>query len=310
MPPAWRRCSCRRSSAPATRAGAVGSRPAGRGRVEDSVRRLVLVRLQPRPDDARHVAFGVIGQPPAWVAARRRRAPRATRASRNEVGNGPSRPGLRGSRRPVRGAGRGSGEGPPPFDGHESRRKPRSSSSRSTIESDHPPSRLVRRQEPQIRCPATLLPTLGVAGTNEESVRPRIEAIRVAELREVSPGQQRLLRRVLGEVEVAQDPARHGQEPIGDPGGKDGDASLSPAELGSRDRYPSPFRMNGIGSVRCSHGMGFPTSWELQSSVDRPFRIGRPRGSARWSRVPGHSGEQGSPSQFGDHAAVTGTVGT
>ena len=49
-----------------------------------------------------------------------------------------------------------------------------------------------------------------------------LEATWIAELRKVLPdGEQRLLRRVLGDIEVAQDPARHGQEPIGDLGGKD-----------------------------------------------------------------------------------------
>jgi hypothetical protein len=58
---------------------------------------------------------------------------------------------------------------------------------------------------------------------HEEPVRPRLEAGGVAELREVLPdGEQRLLRRVLGEVHVTQNPARHGKEPIGDVAGKEG----------------------------------------------------------------------------------------
>src|SRR6476661_9408236 len=78
-------------------------------------------------------------------------------------------------------------------------------------------SELVRRQEPKVRGPATFFPTLAVTGADEEPVRPGVEARRIAELREVLPGrEQRLLRRVLGEVHVAQDPARHGKKPIGD----------------------------------------------------------------------------------------------
>ena len=71
--------------------------------------------------------------------------------------------------------------------------------------------------------PATFLPSLGVAGAHEEPVRPGLKAGRVAELRKVPPDrEQRLLRRILGEVEVAQDPARHGKVPIGDLGRKEG----------------------------------------------------------------------------------------
>ena len=63
---------------------------------------------------------------------------------------------------------------------------------------------------------------LGVAGAHEEPVRPGVKARRVAELRKVPPdGQQRLLRRVLGEVDVAQDPVRHRVEPVA---GGDGEA--------------------------------------------------------------------------------------
>jgi hypothetical protein len=69
--------------------------------------------------------------------------------------------------------------------------------------------RLVRRHQPEVGRPATLLPTLGIAGVHEEPVRPGIEACRVAKLRKSLPdGEQRLLRRVLGEIDVAQDPAR------------------------------------------------------------------------------------------------------
>ena len=99
---------------------------------------------------------------------------------------------------------------------------------------------LVHRQQPEVRRPAALFPALGVAGAHEEPVRPGLEAGRVAELREVLPdGEQRLLRRVLGEIEVAQDPARHGKEPIGDLGGDEGVRLLvTVAGPGSRDRCP------------------------------------------------------------------------
>ena len=77
--------------------------------------------------------------------------------------------------------------------------------------------RFVNRQQPQVRRPPAGLPALGVAGTHEEPIRPGLEAGRVAELGKVLPdAEQRLLRGVLGEVDVAQDPVRHRKEPIRD----------------------------------------------------------------------------------------------
>jgi hypothetical protein len=50
---------------------------------------------------------------------------------------------------------------------------------------------------------------------NSDPVRPGVEALRVAEMRKVPPdGEQRLLRRVLGEAGVARDPVRHAVEPV------------------------------------------------------------------------------------------------
>lgn len=72
-----------------------------------------------------------------------------------------------------------------------------------------------------------MLPALGVASAHQEPVRPGLEACRVAQLWKVLPNaQQRLLRCVLGKVEVAQDPARHGQVLIRDLGGEVGKRRL------------------------------------------------------------------------------------
>ncbi len=62
------------------------------------------------------------------------------------------------------------------------------------------------------------------------SVRPSVKARRVAKLRQVPPDRdQRLLRRILGEIGVAQDPARHGEEPRREVGAASSPkASLSP----------------------------------------------------------------------------------
>ena len=57
--------------------------------------------------------------------------------------------------------------------------------------------------------------TFGVAGAHEEPVRPGVKARRVAKSRKVSPdAEQRLLRRILGEVGVAEDPLCHRVEPV------------------------------------------------------------------------------------------------
>ena len=121
------------------------------------------------------------------------------------------------------------------------------------------PHRLVSRQEAEIGCPAALLFRLGVAGANEEAIRPGVEARGVAKLRKVLPdAQQRLLRRILGKVEVAQDPARHGQVPIRDPGGKVGKCPLvSVLGLDHEIGIHAPSASVDIGRAVCRpHGMG------------------------------------------------------
>jgi len=75
-------------------------------------------------------------------------------------------------------------------------------------------NRFVNRQEAKVGWPVPLPATFGVAGAHEEPVRPGVKTRRIAKLGEVSPdGQQRLLRRVLGEMDVAQDPVSHRVKP-------------------------------------------------------------------------------------------------
>ena len=51
---------------------------------------------------------------------------------------------------------------------------------------------------------------LGVAGVDEQAIRPGIEPLRVTESRQLLPDpNEGLLRGVLGEVSVAQDPVGH-----------------------------------------------------------------------------------------------------
>jgi hypothetical protein len=119
--------------------------------------------------------------------------------------------------------------------------------------------RLVSRQQPKVWRPASLSLAFGIAGANQKAVRPRVEARGVAQLRKVLPdAQQRLLRCVLCQVEVAQDPARHGQIPIGDSGGKENERLLVTALSSDHEiGIHCPLPLGRIGSNRCaSHGMG------------------------------------------------------
>ena len=68
----------------------------------------------------------------------------------------------------------------------------------------------VRRQAPDLL-------DLGVTRTDEQAVGPPFEACGIAKLWEVPPdGQQRLLRRIIGEVGVAKDPVSDRVQPVPD----------------------------------------------------------------------------------------------
>ena len=152
--------------------------------------------------------------------------------------------------------------------------------------------RLIGRQETEVGRPAAGPAGLGVAGAHEEPVRPGVKARRVAELGKVPPdGQQRLLRRILGEVDVAQDPVRHRVEPVA---GGDGEARegllvtvLRPDhEIGIHTLPPVARRSDPAHS----HGMGADQEGTTQSS-----RCGRPgtgvagRPDPRWPTGSGRS---------------------
>ena len=104
-----------------------------------------------------------------------------------------------------------------------------------------------------------------------------LEAGRVAELRQILPdAQQRLLRRILGEVDVAQDPARHGQEPVREPEGKVG-VGLPVSSLGSDHEIGihRPLPLGRTGSDRCVH-----TVWAIRKASAFNLRAR----NTRWPR--------------------------
>ena len=148
--------------------------------------------------------------------------------------------------------------------------------------------RLVDRQHVEVRRPVPGPAALGVAGAHEEPIRPGVKARRVAELRKVPPdGQQRLLRRVLGEIGVAQDPVRHRVEAVahGDGEAREGlfVAALRPEhELGihplrtMRVDGSSTFEQYGRGSRQDdSHFDERVRSARMSATFRRPLRAAR-----------------------------------
>ena len=76
--------------------------------------------------------------------------------------------------------------------------------------------RPVDRQHADVRGPAPRPPRFGVAGVDEDPVDPGVEAIDLAQLRKLPPGRDEgLLDGILGPPDVAQDPMRDDEEPIG-----------------------------------------------------------------------------------------------
>ena len=99
-----------------------------------------------------------------------------------------------------------------------------------------------------------------------DTTRPRSGP--VAELREVLPdAQQRLLRRILGEVDDAQDPARHCEEPVRNSEGKVGIRRLV-TSLGSNHEIGIHrlFRMCGT-----DHTDALTTVWDV--ATDGSFNL-------------------------------------
>src|SRR5262245_61278886 len=83
---------------------------------------------------------------------------------------------------------------------------------------------LGRRHDPDLRCPGTRPPRLVVAGMHEDAMDPRLEALRIPQLRDLAPGEDEgVLQRVLGEARVAQDALRDGVERVTDLVHQDGE---------------------------------------------------------------------------------------
>ena len=73
--------------------------------------------------------------------------------------------------------------------------------------------RVVDREHVQVRDPLALPTGFGDADVGEEPVDPGVEPVRIAEARQVTPGDhQRVLQGILGPVDVTQDPMRDREE--------------------------------------------------------------------------------------------------
>ena len=75
--------------------------------------------------------------------------------------------------------------------------------------------RIVERQEAEVRCHPPFPPGLGNADVREESVDPGVEAVRIAEVPQITPGDhQRVLQGILGPIDIPEDPMRDREEAV------------------------------------------------------------------------------------------------
>jgi hypothetical protein len=66
--------------------------------------------------------------------------------------------------------------------------------------------RSVDRQDPKVRGSTTLARRMVDADVDEEALKPRIEAVRIAEAPQITPGDhQRVLEGILGPIDIAED---------------------------------------------------------------------------------------------------------
>jgi hypothetical protein len=114
--------------------------------------------------------------------------------------------------------------------------------------------RPVGRQDPDLRCPIPSPLRFVVAGVNEDSVDPGLEAVRLPQVRESAPGDDEgVLQRVLSPTAITQDPERDGEEDVTDLVYQDGEClpiaptglldevSIHPSTSGRRSRLAADY---------------------------------------------------------------------
>jgi len=97
--------------------------------------------------------------------------------------------------------------------------------------------RALQRQHAQVRDPASLPPGLGDAHVGKQPVHPGVEAGRIAEARQVTPGDhQSVLQSILGPSDVPEDPVGDREEPV----------AAQPHQVDERDLVATPCRLDEI----------------------------------------------------------------
>ncbi len=141
--------------------------------------------------------------------------------------------------------------------------------------------RSVDRQDPNGRDPGALAARLRIADVDEHSLEPGVEPLRIAEAGQLAPGDhQRLLHRVLGEADVAEDAARDPEEQVAPRPGQDGERLPVPA-LGLLHEV-------AIHSLRPLGGAHRVRRPSLQSDhLSRVFKLRFRPHAARTTRAPG-----------------------
>jgi hypothetical protein len=75
--------------------------------------------------------------------------------------------------------------------------------------------RIVEREHVEVGDPPSLPPGFGDADVGEESMDPGVEAVRIAEVRQVPPGDhQRVLQGILGPIDIPEDPICDREETV------------------------------------------------------------------------------------------------
>jgi hypothetical protein len=131
-------------------------------------------------------------------------------------------------------------------------------------------SRPIDREDADVRVPCPPAARLGVAGVDEQALEPGVEAVRIAEAGQLSPGDhQRLLHSVLGPSDVPEDPLGDRHEPVTVRPGQDGEG-LPVTALGLLDDVAiQPIVLPGVhrGRLPTLLSRGRPRAFNLQIRV-------------------------------------------
>ena len=119
--------------------------------------------------------------------------------------------------------------------------------------------REVERQDVEVRDPAAFALCLGEAGANDQPMQPGVEAVRIAESGQVTPGDhQRFLNGILGPVDVAEDPVGEREEAI----------ATDADQVGIRRHVSLPCSLDEV-SIHRLRSLGAPVGGADQSLWDQ-----------------------------------------